>query len=62
MKKQKKAKEERCFCPYCEEELTISYAAFCQPCGIVFRRCLNCGITVLDKEATKCPKCGEILK
>jgi len=61
MKKEKKAKEERCLCPYCEEELVVAYAPFCQACGIVFRHCLKCEMTVLDKDATKCPKCGEPL-
>ncbi len=61
MKPEKAEKEERCLCPYCEEELVITYAPFCQACGIVFRRCLECEITVLDKEATHCPKCGKLL-
>jgi len=61
MKKEKKAKEKICLCPYCEEELVIAYAPFCKACGIVFHRCLRCEITVLDRKATHCPKCGELL-
>lgn len=61
MKEKKKAKEERCVCPYCEEELIGAYAEFCQACGVTFRHCLKCEITVFDKEATHCPKCGELL-
>lgn len=61
MKKEKKAKEEKIVCPYCEEELFVAEFPYCQPCQIVFYSCVKCGITVLDKEATKCPKCGEPL-
>ncbi len=60
--KQKPAKEEKCVCPYCEEEVTVSYVPLCKPCGIIFQRCLKCEITILDKKATHCPKCGEPLK
>jgi len=63
MKKEKRAKEqEKCLCPYCEEELAITTFPYCKPCGIVFSRCLKCQITVLDKDATNCPNCGEPLK
>ena len=61
MKKEKKVKKESCICPYCEEEMMVTSFPFCQACGIVFRRCLKCQITVLDKKATKCPQCGEPL-
>lgn len=61
MKKEKKAKQERCLCPYCEVELTIAHLPFCRDCGVVFRRCAKCHITVLDKKAKDCPKCGEPL-
>jgi hypothetical protein len=63
MKKEKKAeKQEKCFCPYCEEELIVASFPYCKPCGIVFSRCLKCNITVLDKDAVICPNCGEPLK
>lgn len=63
MKKEKKAKkEERCLCPYCEGELIITSVPYCQPCGVVLHHCLRCNITVLDKKATNCPKCGEPLR
>ena len=63
MEKENKAKkEERCLCPYCEEEIIIANFPYCKPCGIVFPRCLKCQITVLDRQATNCPKCGEPLK
>jgi len=61
MKKEKKAKEERCLCPYCEEELIVASLPFCQPCGVLFHYCTKCQITVLDREATKCPKCSQPL-
>lgn len=61
MKKAKKAKEERCLCPYCEVELIEAHFPFCQACGATVRYCVKCHITVLDKEAESCPKCGEPL-
>ena len=61
MKKENIAKERECFCPYCEEELIDTTSPLCQTCKIVFHQCLKCQITVLDKEATNCPKCGEPL-
>ena len=61
MKKEKKAKEQRCICPYCEEDLFDASSPLCQACGVVFRHCVRCQITVLDREATTCPKCGQPL-
>ena len=61
MKKEEKAKEERCICPYCDEELAVADSPLCKACGVVFRHCTKCQITVLDREATICPKCGEPL-
>ncbi len=58
MKKQKKIEWERCLCPYCEEELVIASMPFCQACGVVFRYCIKCGVTVLEKDAETCPWCG----
>ncbi len=57
----KEKSEEKCVCPYCEEEIIISFNPVCQPCNIVFPYCHKCELTVLDKEATHCPKCGEPL-
>ena len=54
-------KEGRCTCPYCEEEMADISSPLCQACGIVVRHCLKCQITVLDREATNCPECGEPL-
>ena len=61
MKKEKKTKEKRCSCPYCEKELIVASFPYCQACGVIFRHCLKCQVTVLDKEATHCPECGELL-
>jgi len=62
MKKEKKTKEgEGCLCPYCEVELVVASCPFCQACGTVLSYCVRCQTTVLDKKATKCPKCGEPL-
>jgi hypothetical protein len=63
MKKEKKAKkEEKCLCPYCEEELVIASCPFCEACGAVLSYCVSCQIMVPDKEATKCPECGAPLR
>jgi hypothetical protein len=62
-KKQKSARrEKRCLCPYCEEELVMANVPFCQACSITFYQCPTCQVTVLDREATSCPKCGAPLK
>ena len=56
--KKKPAKEQRCVCPYCDEEIILSDAPWCQACKIVFQRCDICGITILEKDLTTCPECG----
>lgn len=61
MKKEKKTKEQRCICPYCEEELVDASSPLCQACEVVFVHCVKCQVTLLDREATNCPKCGEPL-
>lgn len=58
MKNQNKVEKERCLCPYCEEELIVATMPFCRACGVVFRHCVRCGVTVLEKDARICPKCG----
>ena len=63
MKKSEKAKKgEKCLCPYCEGELAVASFPLCQACGVMLRHCVSCQITVLDREATNCPECGEPLK
>ena len=61
MKKKSKVREERCICPYCDEQVVAANFPFRRACGIVFYYCLKCQLTVLDREATNCPKCGEPL-
>lgn len=61
-KKKKSAKQEKCLCPYCEEQLAFAELPFCQVCSVTFYQCPACQVTVLDKKATKCPKCGASLK
>ena len=60
-KKENTAKETRYLCPYCDIEIMAANYPFCQACGIPFLQCVKCQITVLDKKAEKCPKCGEPL-
>ena len=59
--KKNTSEEKRCVCPYCEEEMIDARSPMCRACGVVFRHCVKCQITVLDREATNCPKCGEPL-
>lgn len=59
--KKQPAKEAKCFCPYCDEEIMLAGSPLCQVCGIAFLRCNKCGITVLEKGSTTCPECGEPL-
>ena len=61
-KKKSVKKEEKCLCPYCEGELAITALPFCKVCSVTFYQCPACHITVLDKKATNCPKCGVPLK
>ena len=61
MKKENTAKERRNMCPYCDIEIMAANFPFCQSCGVVFLQCVKCQVTVLDKEAKVCPKCGEEL-
>jgi predicted RNA-binding Zn-ribbon protein involved in translation (DUF1610 family) len=61
MKKEKKAKEEKCLCPYCEEEV-IASCPLCHACGAVFSYCVSCQIVVPDEKAAVCPECGAPLK
>jgi hypothetical protein len=58
MKEQKRVEEGKCLCPYCEQEILVASMPFCQACSIVFCQCLECKVTILDRDATVCPKCG----
>ncbi len=51
----------RCFCPYCEVEIAVENAAFCQVCKANFTRCSHCGAVILEKTAVKCHSCGQPL-
>ena len=63
MKKEKKTeKQEKCLCPYCEEELAVASCPFCQACGAGLSYCVSCQIMVTDKEANACPECGAPLR
>jgi hypothetical protein len=59
MKKSKEPKEKKgkCFCPYCEGEVTITILPYCQPCDVTLRYCAKCQIAVA-REAEVCPQCG----
>ena len=55
--KEPENKVRKCFCPYCEEELAISAAPYCKPCGMTLRHCIQCQRTVA-RDAEVCPHCG----
>ncbi len=59
MKRCEETKEQvkRCFCPYCDEEIAISAAPYCQPCIVTLHYCAVCQIAV-PREVTVCPQCG----
>ncbi|MBA7642942.1 hypothetical protein ES703_50651 [subsurface metagenome] len=59
MKGSKEPKEmaRRCFCPYCEEEISLAALPYCQPCSVTLRYCRHCQIAV-PREAEVCPQCG----
>jgi hypothetical protein len=59
--KQSKKKAKGACCPYCDEELIMSKAPFCKPCGVTLRYCAKCQ-TAVPREATACPKCGSKLE
>jgi hypothetical protein len=58
MKKEQPAIKKMCMCPYCEGELYIARFPFCESCGLAIQHCMICKVTVVEKGATKCPKCG----
>ena len=56
-RKESKAAERRCFCPYCDAEIMVDMLPYCQPCGVTLRYCSVCQIAV-PKDAETCPRCG----
>jgi hypothetical protein len=46
-----------CVCPYCDEQVMVLMAPFCQSCGVALSYCTHCQIA-LDSSAAKCPTCG----
>ncbi|MBT9149752.1 MAG: hypothetical protein AAGB97_03055 [Dehalococcoidia bacterium] len=53
--------ESRCFCPYCDEEISVENSPWCKPCAVVLRYCGNCQIAVAS-ELKECPECGQPLQ
>lgn len=47
----------RCICPYCDEQIKVEMAPFCQSCGVTLRYCTHCQVA-LDAGVQKCPSCG----
>ena len=50
-----------CVCPYCEVELAVAEAPFCEICKVKFRRCPSCGAVIAEEVAVKCSSCGKPL-
>jgi RNA polymerase subunit RPABC4/transcription elongation factor Spt4 len=47
-------KESRCFCPYCDEEISLETSPWGKPCPVVLRYCVNCKVAV-ERELKECP-------
>ncbi len=56
-----KPKKTGCFCPYCEQEISLDTHTFCQPCQVELRYCSKCNI-VVEREAKVCSQCGQPLE
>jgi len=56
-----KAKKERLFCPYCEEEIAEASFPYCQVCKITIFYCPRCR-KPLPREKKVCPHCGAEIK
>jgi hypothetical protein len=56
-KKEPKAVERKCRCPYCDEEIIIAKLPYCQPCGVTLRYCSVCQVAV-PRDAEVCLHCG----
>jgi hypothetical protein len=61
-KKDDKLLQTGCACPYCDVELMMAELPFCQACKVTFLQCPECGLTILDRTAVNCTKCGAPLK
>lgn len=55
--KKKETKEKGCLCPFCEGELLVAGAAFCQGCSALLSYCSTCKIMV-ERGVKNCPRCG----
>ena len=60
MTEQKGAKE-RCFCPYCDEEIMKADLPFCQVCGVEVFYCPECR-KPLPRDKRECPHCGAAIR
>jgi hypothetical protein len=60
-KKDKKPAICTCTCPYCDVEVVVEDAPFCQICKVSFGRCPKCGALIMEKTAIQCHSCGTTL-
>lgn len=46
-----------CLCPYCDEQIMLALAPFCQSCGMLLNYCVHCHTSVAPN-LERCPDCG----
>jgi len=61
MTEPKEKKQERPFCPYCDEEILSADSPFCQPCRVTLFCCPGCG-RLVARGIRLCPYCGVEIK
>ena len=53
--------KERCFCPFCEEEIKAADFPWCRACGVIIVYCPKCQEPV-SQDKRVCPHCGAEIK
>ena len=56
-----KPEEERCFCPYCDEEIREAFSPYCGACKVTIFYCPKCR-KPLPRDKKVCPHCGAEIK
>ena len=58
---ERKAEQERHFCPYCDEEMRAADLPWCRACGLTMLYCPECR-KPLPRDKKVCPHCGAEIK
>ena len=58
---QQKETKNRCFCPYCDEEVASAELPYCQACRVTIFYCPKCR-KPLPRDTKVCPECGAEIK